>query len=73
VSGFLIYENTNVFQYLEGSTEIIDQLVINIKGDKRQIDFITIITGHLKQRICPSGWDMRHATYEEYTLKLRDI
>lgn len=45
----------------------------NIKRDKRQENFITIITGRLKNRVCPSGWDMRHASHEEYARMLKDI
>jgi len=73
ISGFLAADDTDVFQYIEGAAENINQLVSNIKRDKRQENFITIITGRLKNRVCPSGWDMRHASHEEYAGMLKDI
>lgn len=56
ISGFIVFKNATLFQYIEGYREDLSQLVQNIKADERICDYTTIIQGSLETRISPEGW-----------------
>lgn len=73
ITGFLSYDENDVFQYIEGPSESIEQLVINIKKDSRQERFKTMIKCPLKFRVCPNGWHMKKTGHSEYMLMIKGI
>ncbi|NME68250.1 BLUF domain-containing protein [Flammeovirga aprica] len=64
ITGYLTYKKETFIQYIEGPDEEIQQLITNLKNDKRHNILKSIHFPPKTQRVF-KGWSMRYIEYDE--------
>ncbi len=64
----LVFFNNQFIQCIEGEDSAIEQLITNIKSDKRNTDFTILIDRQIQKQNFPD-WSMGFLRYEENQLK----
>jgi len=77
ITGFLIYDNVNFLQYIEGAPEQLDILMGKLQNDKRHRDIEVLHQSSLESRLF-SEWGMRIALpknkiIEKFTTQFKNI
>lgn len=73
VSGYLYYGKGQFFQYIEGETKVLGQLMEKIRMDQRHKITTEIADGQLTQRRFP-GWTMQYLSQDAISrIRLEEI
>jgi len=73
VSGYLYYDNGVFIQYIEGPTEVLEELFVEIQKDKRHKVFRILTEENLSKRRFPE-WSMRWLQANELSaLQLENV
>ena len=58
VTGFLVYDGSHFFQYIEGEQDVIESLFRRIEKDKRHMSVTELSSGPIDERIL-GEWSMK--------------
>lgn len=58
ITGFLVYDGSHFFQYIEGPKENIEKLFLKISSDPRHMSVTELSRGKVDERILPN-WSMK--------------
>ncbi|MCJ8275915.1 MAG: BLUF domain-containing protein [Bdellovibrionales bacterium] len=58
ITGFLVYDGFNFFQYIEGARKDIEALYEKIQKDKRHLNITELSSGEIQERLLPQ-WSMK--------------
>jgi hypothetical protein len=67
ITGIIFYENGYFVQALEGSKEVLDQLMTNIQADSRHSQVKILVNKAVNRRIFPD-WAMRGLSLADHSL-----